>query len=37
MTERITMAKIEMTMLLRQYQRWLLLGINEVMERWGDY
>jgi hypothetical protein len=37
MTERITMAKMEMTMLLRQYQRWLLLGINEVMERWGDY
>jgi len=40
MTERITMAKMEMTMLLRQYQRWFLLGITEVVEReerWRDY
>jgi hypothetical protein len=35
MMERITMAKMEMTMLLGQYQRWFL-GINAVMERWGD-
>ena len=40
MTERMTIANTEMTMLFREYQRWFLLESIEVVEKedwWADY